>query len=113
MGDLVYNYLAQEMQGYFVQHFYDWPDHPPLIDDTSGMDGASLGYVSEQPTADFSIPSPLYVAKPPRPLYLLKIPSQEPPELPPFHPLTATFRTTHPGTPTASITSTRIGVPQS
>ena len=69
MGDLVYNYLVQEMQGYSEPHFYEWLNHPMLTGDTSGMSSLLLGYVSEPPTLDFSIPSPLYVAKPPSPLY--------------------------------------------
>ena len=112
MGDLIYNYLTRWTDGTLAPQFYDGFDRPLLIDDTSGMGSPLLGYVSEQPTFDFSIPSPLYVAKPLSPLYSLKILSQVP-KLPPLHPLTATFRNIHSGAPTAAITPTRIEVPPS
>jgi len=110
MGDLVYNYLARMAQGYFVPHSYNPLDHPLAIGDTSGL---GMGYVSEQPTSDFSMPSPSYVTKPPSPLCSSKLPSQELPGLPLFHPLTATFRDINPGASAVSITSTRIEVPPS
>ena len=112
MGDLIYDYLTQWTDRTFAPQFYDGFDHPLLIDDTSGMGSPPLGYVSEQPTFDFSIPSPLYVAKPLSPLYSLKILSQVP-KLPPLHPLTTTFRNIYSGTSTAAITPTRIEVPPS
>jgi len=105
MGELVYDYLTQWTEGPFVPHFYDGLNHQPFIGDTSGMGSPPLDYVSE-PTSDFWMPSPSYVPKPPSPLYSLKISSQELSELPPLHPLAATFRSILSGTSTISITPT-------
>jgi len=69
MGDLVYDYLTLGTQGDFVPYFYSWLDYPSLIGRTSGVYSPPLDYGSEQHTPGFPVPSSLYVAEPPRPLY--------------------------------------------
>lgn len=64
MGNLAYDNLNNGMQGDPTTCFPDWLGYPLNHDDTWNTNGPSVDYVAEQPTQDFMMPSPSYVAKP-------------------------------------------------
>jgi len=66
MGGPTYDHLNYGMQGEPTPDYSDWLGYSVVQDTTWAMYNPSLDYFAEQSAPDFTIASPLYVAKPSR-----------------------------------------------